>query len=160
VSLQASVSAGISIGEIQDIVDGAVDKLRPQSDPRPLYFTRAQAQPSNGGIDVLVLGAPPTGSIWQCRFITAFGVDWFTPIAGAVVALFAGDPTDNPSLAQILVTGTAVPATTYIPDTTMWCHPNQNLFALVKGGTAGVQIGCVVGIEEWHEWEVSRNSGR
>lgn len=159
-TLQAQFSAGISIGDIQDIVDGAVDKLRPQADPRPFYLTRAQSTVSNGTLDVLVMGAPPTGSLWQLRWITTFGADWFTPIAGATSAVFTGDPTDNPSLAQVALVGVPVPGTTYIPDTTTWCHPNQNLFVLVKGATSGVQIGCNIGIEEWRECDVSRNSGR
>jgi|ERR1700744_2001973 len=167
--LQASLSAGISIGEIQEIVDGAVDKLTPQSDPRPFYYTRAATAISDGTNPcILNFYAPPTGNLWQVRYVTTFGDDAYTsvddggsPAVPMIGALFAGDPMTSPSLAQLLLTGFRFPGTTYVPDTTTWCHPNQSLFIVtgLYAGAAGQQVGAVIGIEEWRERDVSRNSG-
>lgn len=168
--LQASVSAGISIGDIEKIVDGAVGALS-RPDPRPFYFTRAASVISTGAAgSVLNFFGPPTGSLWQIRFITTFGSDAYTslnngasPAVPLLGALYAGDPSTSPSLAQLLATGFQFPSTTFFPDTTVWCHPNQSLFVVTGGGytpSAGQQIGAVVGLEEWREEDVSRNSGR
>lgn len=180
--LQLQASAGISLGDITDLVDGAVDQLRPQSDPRPFYLSRAATVTADGVKTqfILPVGTPPTGSLWQVRWVTTFGVDPYTPLGdyetiGGVAdtfaplqaAMYAGDPTTSPSMAMVMLVGLTFPVTRYVPDTTMWCHPNQTLF-LVTGTASGVtyvpsagqQIGCTVGIEEWRECDVSRNSGR
>jgi hypothetical protein len=175
-SLQLQASAGISIGDISELIDGAVDQLRPQPDARPFYFTRAATVYADGVNNAFVLGfgGPPSGSLWQIRWVTTFGSDAFTPLASSASpavplqgAMFAGDPVTSPSLAQILLTNITFPITRYVPDTTTWCHPNQDLFittGIASGAsytpTAGQQIGAVVGIEEWREADVSRNSGR
>lgn len=168
--LQVAANVGISIGEIETLVNGAVDQLRPQSDPRPFYLTRAATAIGNGtGPAVLNLFGPPSGSLWQIRFITTFGSDAYTTVTDSadpgvpvLGALYAGDPETSPSLAQLLLLGFQFPSTTYVPDTTMWCHPNQSLFITTGGAQvqSGQQVGCVAGIEEWRESDVSRNSGR
>jgi hypothetical protein len=169
-SVQLQAGVNFALGDIQDIADGMVSKLMPQRDPRPFYYTRAATATSNGtAASVLNFFGPPTGSLWQLRFVTTFGSDAFTPVASGanppvptLGALFAGDPETSPSLAQLLLVGLQFPSTTYVPDTTTWCHPNQSLF-IVTGGYVppnGQQLGAVVGIEEWREEDVSRNSGR
>jgi hypothetical protein len=168
--VQFAAGLDFKLGDIQDMIDGAVSKLTPQADPRPFYLTRAATAWGDGSNENLILNffAPPSGSIWQIRFVTTFGNDAFTnindggnPAVPLVGALFAGDPESSPSLAQLLLTGFQFPATTYVPDTTTWCHSNQSLF-IVTGLMApanGQQVGAVVGIEEWRERDVSRNSG-
>jgi hypothetical protein len=169
-SVQLQAGVNFSLGDIQDIADGMVSKLAPKQDPRPFYYTRAATAYSDGTDQpVLNFFGPPTGSLWQIRFVTTFGTDAFTSVASGanppvlmLGALFAGDPETSPSLAQILLTGFTFPSTTYVPDTTTWCHPNQSLF-IVTGAfvpPSGAQVGAVVGIEEWRESDVSRNSGR
>jgi hypothetical protein len=87
------------------------------------------------------------------------------PVFGA---LFTGDPF-NLSLAGLLIGSLTIPTTRFVPDTVMWCHPQQNLIAQFgflqePSGTgfyvqAGQQVGLNVGIEEWKERDVSRKSG-
>lgn len=172
--LQVAASVGISLGEVQDMVNGAVDDLSSSlaseiAGARPIYMTRAASKTSDGSNPTtLTFHGPPTGSLWQIRFITTFGIDAYTPVVNGstpptpmVGALYAGDPTRTPSLAQLLLVGFQFPSTTYVPDTTMWCHPGQSLF-IVTGSyiPPAQQIGAVAGIEEWKESAISRHSGR
>jgi hypothetical protein len=156
-SLDLEVSAGISIGDIEKGVGNALSHHR---EPRPIYTFRSQAKVSTGGVVTLEnLGAPPTGSIWQVRCITCYGNDFSSVVTGVTLALIIGNP-DNPSLTGLKVTGLAVPSTTFIPDTAIWCHPNEALI-IQSGGvvTANQQIGVNVTVEEWREADVSRSSG-
>lgn len=172
--LQVAASVGITIGEVEALVNGAIGDLSSSlageiAGARPIYFTRAAALTSDGSNPtVLSISGPPTGSLWQIRFITTFGIDAYTPVQDGssppnpmTGALYAGDPTGTPSLAQLLLVGFQFPQTLYVPDTTMWCHPNQELF-VVTGNyiPPSQQIGMVAGIEEWREADVSRHSGR
>jgi hypothetical protein len=157
-SLDMEVSASLSIGDIEKGVGNALSHHR---EPRPIYTFRSQAKISTGGIVTLdQLGAPPTGSIWQVRCITVYGNDFSTvPSPAYTLALIIGNP-DNPSLTGLKVTGLATPSTTFIPDTAIWCHPNEALI-IQSGGTvtAGQQVGVNITVEEWREADVSRSSG-
>lgn len=175
IDLQASI--GLTIGDLEKWGDSVVDRLNGHREPEPFYTTRSASavQDATPGPITLDLGSPPTGSIWQIRWATTFGWEPFTqvltvnsgtpPVAGA---LFVGDPY-NLSLAGLLLGGLVIPITRFVPDTVMWCHPNQNLIAQFgyiqqPSGTAfvvqaGQQVGLNVGIEEWKEADVSRKTG-
>lgn len=170
--LQASV--GITLGDIQAESDRIIEGLRPHADPRPFYLSRTQTGYADGVNPVILdLGAPPTGSIWQLRAVITFGNDSFTPVvdgAGTplpvLASLFTGDSL-NLSMATLKLPALPIPFVKYVPDTCMWCHPNENLVILTSSaGTAsglplaGQQIGCNVVVEEWKERDVSRDSGR
>lgn len=161
--LDVQVGASITIGDVERVADSMVDRLRPHSDPKPFYMSRTDARISDGTNPILLdLLAPPTGSIWQLRSITMFGIDAFTVVENVFCAVFVGDLL-NLSLAGLKVTGLAIPSTTYVPDTVMWCHPNENLVVQVgmPGAVpvAGQQVGVNIGIEEWRERDVSRSTG-
>jgi hypothetical protein len=179
--LQASV--GITLGDIQAESDRIIEGLRPHADPRPFYLSRTATayQLDTTGVApvTLDLGAPPTGSIWQLRAIITFGSDAFTGVNNSATtpvpllcALFTGDSL-NLSLATLKIPSLPFPFIKYVPDTCLWCHPNENLviqtMGLAPGTTAGTvgagpvlgqQIGCNVVVEEWKERDVSRDSGR
>lgn len=155
--LSANVSAGIQLGDVEKLVDGAVDRIK--SDPKPFYLTRVAAAIGTGAVIRLDLGAPPTGSIWQVRVITLYGTDDHTAVSSVVGALYTGN-SDNLTLASLKITGMAFPSTTFIPDTAIWCHPNENLVLQTSAViSAGQQVGVNVTVEEWKEHQVSRNSG-
>lgn len=133
-------------------------------EPKPIYLTKPQVfEPTtaNGGAQIVLLdfGSPPSGSIWQIRFVTTFGNDDSTVIASTVASLYCGS-INNLSLSQLRIVGIPIPATTYTPDTVMWCHPTETI--VVKSSVAiplGQQFGAVVGLEEWLEPDVSRGNG-
>jgi hypothetical protein len=171
--VDVQVSAGLTVGDLEQHADRVIDGLR-RDDPRPFYLSRSGAAVGDGVNAVtLDLGAPPTGSIWQLRAVIMFGADAFTtPNNGAgtplpvVAALYTGDSL-NLSLATLKLPLLLIPATRYVPDTCMWCHPNENLVIQTSvNGTQyglpqlGQQIGCNVVVEEWKEKDVSRSSGR
>jgi len=166
--LDLDVSASLSIGDIEQALDNYGHKHH-REDPKPFYMSRTATGNGNATSPVILdCLAPPTGSIWQVRSITMFGTDAFTTLKDSggtnsiFAALFVGDSL-NLNLAGLKITGLAVPSTTYVPDTVMWCHPNENL--IVQVGTtgsvlaAGVQVGVNIAIEEWRERDVSRMNG-
>lgn len=159
--MQASLEAGISIGDVEKVGDSIVDRLGRREDPRPFYLTRVDAKVGDGVNPVtLSFYSPPTGSIWQVRSITTFGTDDHTVVASVVCALYAGDRL-NLSLASLKVVGLTIPSTTFIPDTAIWCHPTEELVIITSGVIAsGQNIGANIVVEEWKEKDVSRNSGR
>lgn len=174
-SLDVQASIGLTIGDLEKHGDSIVDRL--SHEPKPFYNTRSGSYVQPAGVTAPIkidLGSPPTGSIWQIRWATTFGWDAFTAVytgdtttplvAGA---LFVGDPF-NLSLAGLLLGSLTIPITRFVPDTVMWCHPNQNLIAqfgyTLQNGSGlyvqpGQQVGLNIGIEEWKEADVSRNSG-
>jgi|SRR5882762_3174187 len=176
-SLELQASVGLTIGDLEKWGDSVVDRLNSHREPEPFYTSRtasAVQDPALGPV-TLDLGSPPTGSIWQIRWATTFGWDAFTgvytgdPATAPLVAgaLFVGDPY-NLSLAGLLLGGLTIPITRFVPDTVMWCHPNQNLIVqfgyTLQNGTGlyvqnGQQVGVNVGIEEWKEADVSRKTG-
>lgn len=131
-------------------------------DPRPLYLSRAM-QALGDGINPTVtvdIGSPPVGSIWQLRVATVFGFDDHTVVSGVTCGLYCGDPY-NLSLASLKMTGLIIPSTTFIPDTAIWCHPNENVVLFATGSApiaAGQQIGMCLTVEEWLEQDVSRGN--
>lgn len=178
--LDLDVSASITLGDLNQALDQYGEKHH-RSDPKPFYMSRTASgngaatnspgsgNPGDGVPLILDCLAPPTGSIWQVRSITMFGNDAFTSVFNNLAsptpifaALFVGDSL-NLNLAGLKITGLAVPSTTYVPDTVMWCHPNENL--IVQVGTpgfvlaAGQQVGVNINIEEWRERDVSRMNG-
>lgn len=166
--LDLDVSASLSIGDIEQALDNYGHKHH-RDEPKPFYMSRTASANGNGTAPVILdCLAPPTGSIWQVRSITMFGIDAFTTLKDSggtnsiFAALFVGDSL-NLNLAGLKITGLAVPSTTYVPDTVMWCHPNENL--IVQVGTtgsvlaAGIQVGVNIAIEEWRERDVSRMNG-
>jgi len=155
--IDASISAGISIGDIEKVADGIVGRLK--DEPRPFYLSRTASATGTGAIVFLDLGAPPTGSIWQIRCITLFGNDDHTVVSSVTGSLYTGDYL-NLSLASLKVTGLSFPSTTFIPDTAIWCHPNENLVIATSAIiSAGQQVGANVVVEEWKERDVSRSLG-
>jgi hypothetical protein len=175
--LDVQASFGITLGDLEKWGDGVVNRLK-EPEPEPFYTTRSASavQGTTPAVITLDLGSPPTGSIWQIRWVTTFGWDAFTsvnvsvgpPVVPLFGALFTGDPF-NLSLAGLLLGALTIPITRFVPDTVMWCHPNQNLIAQFgyitePSGTpflvpAGQQVGLNVGIEEWKERDVSRKAG-
>jgi len=169
-SVDVAVSASLSIGDVEKVGNSVVDRLSHK--PKPIYLRRTAAfnpaTPSamgagggflnpNGTV-TLDIGSPPVGRLWQIRVATIFGTDDHTVVSGATMSLYVADPL-NPSLAGLLVTGLAVPSTTFFPDTCLWGHANENII-LVSNIAVTQQIGVNVQIEEWREHEVSQNSGR
>lgn len=169
-SIDVAVSASLSVGDVERVGDSVVDRLSRK--PKPIYLRRSASfnisSPmamgagggfiNNAGGVTLDLGAPPSGRLWQIRVCTLFGNDDHTVVSGATMSLYVADPL-NPGLHGLLVTGLAVPSTTFFPDTCLWAHPAENI-VLVSSGTITQQIGANVTIEEWREREVSQNSGR
>lgn len=168
-SIDVAASVSLSIGDVEKIGDHVSDRMRK---PKPTYIRRTAsfntATPmamgagggflnSSGGI-TLDIGAPPSGRLWQIRVATLFGNDDHTVVSGTTMSVYVADPL-NPSLAGLLVTGLAVPSTTFFPDTCLWCHPAENII-LVSNIAVTQQIGVNVSIEEWRENEISQNSGR
>lgn len=129
------------------------------SDPRPIYSFRTDTEIGTGSTMVIDLGSPPVGSIWQLRYVTLFGNDDNTTVAGVTMGLYCGNPTQL-SLAQLKIPGLAVCSFTVIPDTCIWCHPNENLVLRSSGVVnLGQQIGGIIGVEEWLQRDVSRLGG-
>lgn len=171
--LDVQASVGITLGDIEALGDRVIDGLRPHADPRPFYLSRT-ASGYGDGINpvVLDLGAPPTGSIWQLRAVITFGNDAFTgvvdgsdPPLPVLAALYTGDSL-NLSLATLKLPALPIPFVKYVPDTCMWCHPNENLVIVTSMAgsasglpVAGQQIGCNIVVEEWKERDVSRSVG-
>jgi len=173
--LDLEVSASITVGELEKALDDYGQKHH-KHEPKPFYMSRTATgigrtvTATDLGVVILDCLAPPTGSIWQVRSITTFGIDAFTAVtvdgtpAGVKVfaALYVGDSL-NLNLAGLKITGLAIPSTTYVPDTVMWCHPNENL--VIQVGTPGAvpqpgqQVGVNINIEEWRERDVSRMTG-
>jgi hypothetical protein len=161
IKLQAGAEVDLATGEELENVSsrllGAIDR---NTEPRPIYLSRSNTLIGSGVAGVVDLGRPPVGSIWQLRYITLFGNDDHTVVGGMTCALYCGDPV-APSLAQLKLTGLAVPSATFIPDTCIWCHPTDNVFVATSTTvTAGQQIGATIGIEEWLQKDVSRLSGK
>lgn len=166
-SVDVAASVSLSIGDVQKVGDDVVNRLHK---PKPIYLRRTASYNTtqnamgagggflnaNGGI-TLDIGSPPVGRLWQIRVATLFGNDDHTVVSSLTMALYVADPL-NPSLAGLLVTGLAVPSTTFFPDTCLWCHPNENVI-LVSSGSVTQQIGVNVQIEEWREHEISQRSG-
>lgn len=160
IKLQAGAEVDLATGEeLQNVssnILGALDR----SDPRPIYLSRSNTIIGAGVSGVIDLGRPPVGSIWQLRYITLFGNDDHTVVAGISAALYCGDPVAT-SLAQLKLTGLAFPSATFIPDTCIWCHPTDNVFVATSAAvTAGQQLGATIGVEEWLQRDVSRLSGK
>jgi|SRR5882757_62024 len=167
-SVDVAASVSLSIGDVQKVGDDVVSRLHK---PKPTYLRRTAsfntATPmamgagggflnQSGGI-TLDIGSPPVGRLWQIRVATLFGNDDHTVVSSLTMAMYVADPL-NPSLAGLLVTGMAVPSTTFFPDTCLWCHPNENII-LVSSVAVTQQIGVNVQIEEWREPEISQRSG-
>src|SRR5690242_7120308 len=149
VKIAAGAELDLATGDELKNATSSILSALPGDEPRPIYLSRADTDISLGGIVQIDLGAPPVGSIWQLRYITLFGNDDSTAIGGIVCALYCGDPA-NLSLAQLKLTGLAIPSATFIPDTCIWCHPNENV--VVKASAvvaAGQQVGAIVGFENW-----------
>lgn len=160
IKLQAGAEIDLATGDELRDVGKSILSAMPGDEPRPIYLSRADTDISNGGIVQIDLGAPPVGSIWQLRYITLFGNDDSTAIGGIVCALYCGDPA-NLSLAQLKLTGLAIPSATFIPDTCIWCHPNENVVVKTSASvTLGQQVGAIIGIEEWRQRDVSRLGGK
>src|SRR5882757_1688172 len=168
--LDLELSASLTLGDLEKALDDYGHKHH-KAEPKPFYMSRTASGIGNGTTPVILdCLAPPTGSIWQIRSITTFGVDAFSQvfISGSTTvplfaALFVGDSL-NLNLAGLKITGLQFPSTTYVPDTVMWCHPNENLVLLVGqagGGVAAVgqQVGVNIAVEEWRERDVSRMNG-
>lgn len=169
-SIDVAVSAALSIGDVEKVGDSVVDRVNRK--PKPNYIRRSasfniatpMAMGAGGGFInqsgglTLDIGAPPTSRIWQIRVATLFGNDDHTVVSAATMSIYVGDPL-NPGLHSLLVTGLAIPSTTFFPDTCLWCHPNENIF-LVSNTAIQQQVGVNVAIEEWVEREVSNSSGR
>ncbi len=160
VKIAAGAELDLATGDELKGATNSILSALPGDEPRPIYLTRVDTTVSTGGVVQLDLGAPPVGSIWQIRFVTMFGNDESTVVGGITGALFCGDPA-NLSFAQLRVPGMAIPSLTFIPDTCMWCHPNEDLVIKTSAVvTSGQQIGAVVGIEEWRQRDVSRLGGK
>lgn len=147
-----------------DELEGVADRIlgaMPKDDPRPIYLSRSDTDIADGtNVPIIDLGGPPVGSIWQLRCITTFGNDDNTVIGGTTCALYCGDPT-SPSLAQLKLTGLTIPSATFIPDTCIWCHPNEHVFIRLSAAPgAGQQVGGIITVEEWRQRDVSRLGGK
>lgn len=160
IKIAAGAELDLATGdELKDATNSILGAL-PGDDPRPIYLSRVDTDVSLGGVVSIDLGAPPVGSIWLLRYITVFGNDDTTVVAGITGALYCGDAA-NLSLSQLRIPNLVIPSCTFMPDTCVWCHPNENV--VVKTSTvvpATVQIGAIVGIEEWRQKDVSRLGGR
>jgi len=173
--LDLELSASLTLGDLEKALDDYGHKHH-KAEPKPFYMSRTASgigravSGTDNGVVILDCLAPPTGSIWQIRSITTFGFDAFSQvfISGSTTvplfaAMFVGDSL-NLNLAGLKITGLQFPSTTYVPDTVMWCHPNENLVLLVGqagGGVAAVgqQVGVNIAVEEWRERDVSRMNG-
>jgi hypothetical protein len=169
-SIDVAASVALSIGDVEKVGNSVVDRLSHK--PKPIYLRRSASfnisSPmamgagggfinQNGGV-TLDIGACPAGRLWQIRVATLFGTDDHTVVSAVTMSMYVADPL-NPGLHGLLVTGLAVPSTTFFPDTCLWAHPAENII-LVSSGTVTQQIGVNVTIEEWREHEVTQNSGR
>lgn len=161
VKIQAGAELDIASGDELKSGVGSILGALPRDEPRPIYLSRSDTDISDGtNIMQIDLGFPPTGSIWQLRYITLFGNDDHTAIGGLTAALYCGSP-QNLSLAQLKLTGMAIPSATFIPDTCIWCHPTENVVVrLSAAATINQQIGAIIGIEEWRQKDVSRLGGQ
>lgn len=158
--MNLDVAAAISIGDLHEQSEDIVTRVLGAPSPRPFYLSRTAAFKGVGAAHILNLQAPPSGSIWQVRCITMFGNDDHTVVANLLAALYTGDP-QNLSLASLKVVGLAIPSTTFIPDTAIWCHPNENVCINFSDVIpAGQMVGANIVVEEWKERDVSRNSGK
>lgn len=159
VQIKAGAELDLASGdELKQGVSSILNAM-PRDDPRPIYTFRSDTDVSDGGFMQIDLGSPPTGSMWQLRYITTFGNDDHTALGGVAFALYCGNPA-NLSLAQLKVPGLTVPSITFVPDTCIWCHPSENLVARSSAVvTVGQQVGVIVGVEEWRQRDVSRLGG-
>lgn len=161
VKIQAGAELDLASGdELKGVSSQLLGAIERNSEPRPIYLSRSNTVVGAGGLATLDLGAPPTGSIWQLRFITLFGNDDHTVLGGLSCALYCGDGASL-SFAQLKMTGLAVPSITFIPDTCIWCHPTENVCITTSTTlSSGQQLGACLGIEEWLMRDVSRLSGK
>ena len=169
-SIDVAASVALSIGDVQKVGDDVVHRLSHK--PKPIYLRRSatfntatpMAMGAGGGFAnpngtvTLDLGSPPVGRLWQIRVATIFGNDDHTVVSATTMAMYTADPL-NPSLATLLVTGLAIPSTTFFPDTCLWAHPSENII-LVSSQAVNQQVGVNIQVEEWREREVSQDSGR
>lgn len=161
VKIQAGAELDLASGdELKGVSSQLLGAIERNAEPRPIYLSRSNTVTGTGALATVDLGSPPTGSIWLLRFITLFGNDDHTVIGGLTCSLYCGDAAAL-SFAQLKLTGLAVPSSTFIPDTCMWCHPTENVCVTTSAVlAAGQQLGACVGIEEWLIRDVSRLSGR
>lgn len=161
VKLGVGAEVDIATGdELRDSTASILGAVREDTEPRPIYMSRSNVDIGDGVNGIIDLGAPPVGSLWQLRLITLFGNDDHTVVAGMTAAMYLGNPASL-SLAQLVLTGLAIPSATFIPDTCVWCQPQANVVVATSIAVpAGQQVGATVVIEEWRQRDVSRIGGR
>lgn len=158
VHLEAEV--GLTIDGMHDAVHGALKKHHNER-AKPSYLRRAAAALSDGvNLNVLDLGAPPNGRMWQVIYLTLYGTDDHTAVATIVGGVYVGNPSSL-SLPGLVIPSLAFPSSTQLSDKVLWVHSNENLCVKTSiAGTAGQQLGVNASILEWRDHEISMRTGR
>lgn len=151
----------LSASELADGLDGVVGKLRREPVPRPNYYTRAGTIVTNGTAtngNVLSMGSPPVGRIWDILGLTTAGLDDFTAVVGTV-ALYVGNH-NTISMSDLRVPKFSIPAYDDIGPGRLWCMPTQVLYCTVNGAVTNQTVNILIQVAEWREKDVINGSTR
>lgn len=136
--------------ELDDHADKLLEGIRGSGASKPLYQTRfaAAVTPAAGSsTQLLKFGRPSTGKLWNLVYLTLFGVDDRTVLAGAVAASYVGNP-DAPTLHGLIDPGKAIPSASNYGPEEIWVHDSEELFVIVYGAANGVSMGGVARVLE------------
>jgi hypothetical protein len=121
--------------------------------PKPIHTQRTVVLAGSVSVIALgVLGVVPIGRMWNITGVTVVGADPFTAFAQPV-ALAIGtaqlDPATNTARnSDVAVPALTAPVSTWLTPGTLWANSSEDVYAIVKAGTAG-QLIVTVAYDDW-----------
>jgi hypothetical protein len=94
---------------------------------------------------------PAAGRIWNLLKVILTSTDGHTSLAGVIVDIYSSSLVDpNAPVLDSLVQGNlGVPSVTYYSRKVEWCQPQEEVYGLIYGGTAGQQVNLALRVAEY-----------
>lgn len=151
----------VSSGELAAGLDGVKGMLGKEPDPKPNYYSRVGTivtvgTTTNG--NVIPLGSPPVGRLWDILGITTCGLDDFTVVAG-FVALYFGNHNAMPK-SDLRVPGQIIPTYKNLGTRRLICMATEAMYATVNGVAAATTVNVLVQVAEWRVQDFINSSTR
>jgi hypothetical protein len=153
--LAAGVAVKLASDDVAAIGGSVVDALS-GSAANPLHLVRTGVT-LGASPQIIDLGSPPTGRLWNLLYICLLGTDAFTALAPGAVAVCVGDPA-NFGVSSVRIPAMSVPQMRTV-DSGMWVRSQENLFVLTNAIVSTTQsVIATVELEEWREADVTMNN--